>query len=271
MRFSILVLLSIIKFNFFSFSQSVQVKAFDESDYKKIAGVHTIGFHHSSYNHNAKDVRVFLVEGKYWLFPAKGLSFGGNTKIENAPSEIEMIKKENHYEFNINDIGTYTFNISTENPTNNSNNLLYVIYKAYNPHSSKDIDSFSYTTLDKHKISSDNTDKQYSVVYFTGRMDLIERDQIESLNNLKNKFEKVQFVCMFSEIEDKLIPFKEETNFNWSFIPSVNSKELTKYQIGKLLSEPSIYIVDNNQNKIIYHYNGVYNLPIELMKALNEL
>ncbi|RUA34615.1 MAG: hypothetical protein DSY77_04610, partial [Bacteroidetes bacterium] len=240
-------------------------------DYKKIAGVHTIGFHHSSYNHNAKDVRVFLVEGKYWLFPAKGLSFGGNTKIENAPSEIEMIKKENHYEFNINDIGTYTFNISTENPTNNSNNLLYVIYKAYNPHSSKDIDSFSYTTLDKHKISSDNTDKQYSVVYFTGRMDLIERDQIESLNNLKNKFEKVQFVCMFSEIEDKLIPFKEETNFNWSFIPSVNSKELTKYQIGKLLSEPSIYIVDNNQNKIIYHYNGVYNLPIELMKALNEL
>jgi len=271
MRFSILVLLSIIKFNFFSFSQSVQVTAFDESDYKEIAGVNTIGFHHSSYNHNAKDVRVFLVEGKYWLFPAVGLHFGGNTKIESAPSEIEMFKQENHYTFNIDKVGTYTFNISTINPTNNSKDLLYVIYKAYDPSVRKDIDSFSYTALDKQKISSDNTDKQYSVIYFTGRIDLIERDQIESLNNLKTKFDMVQFVCMFNETEAELIPFKEETNFNWSVIPSVNSRELTKYQIGKLLSEPSIYLVDNNLNKIIYHYYGVYNLPIELMKALKEI
>jgi len=271
MRFSILVLLYIIKFSFYSFAQSVQVKDFDESEYKRVTGIHSMGFHHSSYNHNNRKVRVFLVEGKYWLFPTKDLNFGDDIKIESVSSEIELVKRENHYEFNIEAIGTYNFKISAKNPTNKSNELLYVIYKAYDPNKGRIIDSFSYTTLNKQKTSSDNTDKKYSVIYFTGRKDLIDMDQIVSLNNLKNKYKNVQFFCMFSESEDELASFKKNTNFNWSFIPSVNSRELTKFQIEKLLSEPSIYLIDNNQNKIIYHYYGIYNLPLVLTKALQEL
>ncbi|WP_375578206.1 hypothetical protein ABWH96_14350 [Marivirga tractuosa] len=271
MNFSILVLLCIIKFSFYSFSQSVQVKDFDESEYKSVMGLYSMDFHHSSFNHNDRNVKVFLVEGKYWLFPAGGLNFGGNINLKNAPSEIDLVKKQNHYEFNVEDVGAYDFKISAENSAGKSKELLYVIYKAYNPNKIKFIESFSYKTLDDQKISSDDTDKKYSLIYFTGRKDLIDRGQIESLNSLKNEYKNVQFVCMFSEPENELTSFKEETNFNWSFISSVRSRELAKFQIGKLISEPAIYLVDNDQNKIIYHYYGVYNLPLALKKALKEL
>jgi hypothetical protein len=54
-------------------------------------------------------------------------------------------------------------------------------------------------------------------------------------------------------------------------IPNISARELTKYEINGLISEPSIYIVDNAQSKIVFYYYGLYEIDKVLLSALSTL
>jgi hypothetical protein len=265
-----ILLLICVKLN----AQISYVNDYNPSYIHNSAGNFIVAFHESNFGHANKPIRVYLMPGEYWLFCGASFSFQDDLEILRIEPSISNLKQE----------GAKAFSFSLEKETNliietsttvkglKNSDHLFTFFLKYNPTVDKQIEGFSYTDMMGKVFSANKSKKKYSVILFWGRQDFLDTTLIKNLNKLQVQLnQKTDFLCLTNEDKPELERCQEEKGFNWQLIPNASFSEQPKYMINGLISEPSVYIVDNAESKIVFYYYGLYEIEKVLLSALSTL
>jgi len=242
------------------------------SYFKEQIGDNYLILHTAAYKDVQRDqIKAYLPEGEYLLLPAPNLSFGKEIEIDIS-DELTDVKKtaQGYYSFKASDTKEYSFKADAQLDVE-ADELLFIIYKKYNPTTKKQLKTLAYVDVDGNKFTFDSSTKKYSVIYFSSRLSAWSYKFAETMNDLSKDFEQVKFLKLSGDSKMSLKEFRQKSKLQgWCLIPYVRANDDLVF--NELLSFPAFCIIDNEAKEIVfYHLADYVNIDKLLRENLNRL
>jgi hypothetical protein len=252
-------------------AQPSRVKNDFNSYFKEQIGDDYLVIHTAAYKDvQRENIRVYLPEGEYFILPAPNLSFGKDIEIEISDDLYDVQMTSNGF-YSIKASETKEYNFKAKAELNlQPNDLLFILYKKYDPYKKKRIKTLGYVDVHGKRFSFDSSSKKYSVIYFSSSLSPWSYKFAAKLNSLSQDFDQVAFLRLSSDSTTKLKEFELESNLkNWILIPNIRVND--DIQFNDLLSFPTFCITDNTTMEIVYHHVADYvNIEQLIRKNLNN-
>lgn len=252
-------------------AQPSRVKNDFNSYFKEQIGDNYLIIHTAAYKDVQRDeIKAYLPEGEYLLLPAPSLSFGKEIEIDIS-DDLKDVRRtpQGYYSFKASNTKEYNFRADAQLDVE-SNELLFIIYRKYNPTKKKQLKTLAYVDIDGNRFTFDGTTKKYSVIYFSSRLSAWSYKFVETMNSLSKDFEQVKFLKLSGDSKTSLKEFQEKSNLQgWCLIPYIRAND--DLMFNELLSFPAFCIIDNEAKEIVfYHVADYVNIDKLLRKNLKR-